>query len=438
MKMANPKSSKIRMPNVSLNLNIRGMKPSATVAINEYSDNLRKQGKRIYKLGLGQSPFPIPECVVQELRDNAHQKDYLPVKGLIPLRENLAKHYGKKFGTPYTKEDILVGPGSKELMFILQLAFYGDIIIPTPSWVSYAPQARIIGRQIQFLATTYASGWKITAKQLETLCAFNPTRPRIVILNYPSNPTGATYTLRELKTIAVVARRYQVLLLSDEIYGRLHHDAKHKSIVPYYPEGTIYSGGLSKWCGAGGWRFGFFIFPPGIRHLTDAMATIASETFTSTSAPIQYAAISAFNPNKELTDYQINIRRVLKKLGKDIAVRLRKAGARVYNPQGGFYLFPDFQKYRHQLAKLDIKSSVELCAAILEKTGVAVLPGVEFGRTYKELTMRIAYVNFDGAKALDDVRVIPKKRALRTQDLANSCAETYAAIERLAGFFESL
>lgn len=424
-------------PNLSLNLNIRGMKPSATVASNENSDKLIAQGRKIYKLGLGQSPFPVPECVVQALRDNAHQKDYLPVKGLTPLRETLAKRYKDKFGVPYTKEDVLVGPGSKELMFLLQLTFYGDIIIPTPSWVSYAPQARIIGRQIQFLATSYASGWKITAKKLETLCEFDPTRPRVVILNYPSNPTGGTYSPKELKSIAEVARRYKVLILSDEIYGRIHHDAKHKSIIPYYPEGSIYSGGLSKWCGAGGWRLGFFIFPPGLRHLTDAMASVASETYTSTSAPIQHAAISAFNPNDELTEYLTDVRRILKKLGRDISRRLRRAGARLEDPKGGFYLFPSFRKYRPALAKKGIKTSEELCSAILKKTGVAVLPGVEFGRTPKELTMRLAYVNFDGAHALAAARKA-KKRLLTTKDLAGPCRETYEAIERLAGFFESL
>jgi aspartate aminotransferase len=437
--MENPNSTpKVCMPNLSLNLNIRGMNPSATVAINEHSDELLAQGKKIFKLGLGQSPFPVPDCVVKELKKNAHQKDYLPVKGLIPLRETLAQRYSEKFGTEVTKDDILVGPGSKELMFILQLAFYGDIIIPTPSWVSYAPQARIIGRQIQFLGTSQKNNWKMTAKQLETLCEFDPTRPRIIILNYPSNPTGATFTPKELKAIADVARRYKVLILSDEIYGRIHHDGKHQSILPYYPEGTIYSGGLSKWCGAGGWRLGFFIFPSCMRHLTDAMATVASETFTSTSAPIQHAAIAAFKPNDELSRYIADVRRVLKTLGKDIALRLRKAGAKVNNPEGGFYLFPDFGKYRRALARKGIKSSAQLCSAILDETGVAVLPGSEFGRPANELTMRLAYVNFDGAKALKKASNIPKGRAIKSKDLSRSCADTYEAIERLSGFFENL
>ena len=179
-------------------------------------------------------------------------------------------------------------------MFLMQLVYYGDVVIPTPAWVSYAPQAQIIGRQVRWLPTQAENGWRLRPEQLDVLCRDDPSRPRIVILNYPSNPTGVTYSVEELEAIAEIARRYRLILLSDEVYGKLHHDGTHRSIAPMYPEGTIFSGGLSKWCGAGGWRLDVFVFPDGLRWLLDAMAAVASETFTSTCAPIQFAAVRAF------------------------------------------------------------------------------------------------------------------------------------------------
>ena len=109
-------------PDMQLNLNVRGLPPSATLAINERSDQLRRQGLKIYKMGLGQSPFPVPEIIVEELKRNAFQKDYLPVKGLSKLRRAVAEHHNRTFGIDCTEDDVLIGPGSKELMFILQLS----------------------------------------------------------------------------------------------------------------------------------------------------------------------------------------------------------------------------------------------------------------------------------------------------------------------------
>jgi len=120
-------------PAVHLNLNVRGLAQSATLAINERSNQLLRQGRPVFKLGLGQSPFPVPESVVEELRTNAYQKDYLPVKGLRELRKAVADYYRRTQRLQRSGEDVLIGPGSKELMFLLQLVYYGDLVIPTPA-----------------------------------------------------------------------------------------------------------------------------------------------------------------------------------------------------------------------------------------------------------------------------------------------------------------
>ena len=198
-----------------------------------------------------------------------------------------------------------------------------------------------------------------------------------------------------------MARKYKLILLSDEIYGEVHFEGKHKSIARYYPEGTIISTGLSKWAGAGGWRLGTFIFPRELRPLLDAMAIIASETFTSTSAPIQYAAISAFNGGADIDEYLAQSRRVLKVIGEYVHRRLTDMGAVAQKPEGAFYVFPDFSNFRDQLAKQDIKTSQAFCTALLENTGVAILPASDFGFVPDHLGARLAFVDFDGTEALN-------------------------------------
>ncbi len=390
----------------NLNLNVRGLKPSATLAINEKTHQLFREGKKVYRLGFGQSPFPVPESVVNALKENAHQKNYLPVKGLWALREMVADYKRRKKGIDRSAEDVLIGPGSKELLFLLQLVFYGDLLIPKPGWVSYAPQAKIVGRQVHWISTRQENDWRLMAEELEELCTEDPDRPRLLIMNYPSNPTGTTYNRNELIELAKVARKYSVVLLSDEIYGELHHKGQHVSIAHFYPEGTIVSGGLSKWCGAGGWRLGSFTFPPSLHWLMDAMAVAASETFTATSAPIQYAAVRAFEGGEELETYLTDSRRVLATIAKGLSEKLVAHHITHPKPLGAFYLFPNFEHYRENLAERGILTSVDLCKHLLLDTGVALLPAADFGLQPEVLAARLSYVDFDGGKSLKLIREI--------------------------------
>ena len=202
---------------ISLNLNVRGLGPSATLEINERSNELISNGIKVYKLGLGQSPFPVPTPVVNALKLHAHEKDYLPVKGLPALRKAVAEFHGKMDNVDVQSENVLIGPGSKELLFLLQIVFYGEIVVPTPCWVSYEPQAQITGRKIIFIPTSYKDRWRIKAENFANFCEgeCDMYRPRLLVLNYPGNPDGLTYTKDELRDIAKVARKYEVLILSD-------------------------------------------------------------------------------------------------------------------------------------------------------------------------------------------------------------------------------
>ncbi len=423
---------------VSLNLDIRGLNQSATIAINDISRDLKAEGKDVYRLGLGQSPFPVPQPVVDALKLHAHEKDYLPAKGLPSLRAAVAEFHRRKDGVEARAEGVMIGPGSKELMFLLQLVYYGELIVPTPCWVSYVPQAQIIGRKVSLVETSYETRWQMTAEDLERRCASEQDeyRPRILILNYPGNPDGCTYTEGELKDLAEVARRYEVVLLSDEIYGQLHHKGDHISVARFYPEGTIISSGLSKWCGAGGWRLGTFTFPPDMDWLLEAMAAVASETYTSVSAPIQYAAVRAFKDGVLIERYLWHARRILADLGRRCAKVLNDAGIRVHMPEGAFYLFIDCSPLAERLAKRGITNGPEMCNRLLRETGVAILPGTSFQRPEHELTARLAYVDFDGAKALAASETIALDKPLPDTFSDQYCRRVIEAICLLADWLK--
>ena len=414
-----------------LNPNVLGLPPSATLAINERSDALIADGRKVYKLGLGQSPFPVPECVVAALRDSAAEKDYLPVRGLRPLREMVTEFLHRRHGLERARRQVLVGPGSKELIFLTQLAYAGELLVPSPSWVSYAPQARIIGRRVTWLQTDFAHDWKLLPQTLDAHCRANPGLPRLLIVNYPNNPTGVVCSDAELATLAEVARRHQVLVISDEIYSDLDHSGRAASIAHHYPEGTVVSTGLSKWCGAGGWRLGLFSFPAELEWLCSALAAIASETYTSVSAPIQHAALRAFAGGPEIDAYLGHCRAVLAALGQHCAATLRDAGCRVPTVGGAFYLFPDFGALRARLAARGITGSAALAGKLLDDTGVATLPGHEFGRPHSELTLRLSYVNFDGARALAAAEAGER---VDIAFLRRHCPQTLEAIDRIAGW----
>ena len=411
---------------------LRGLPKSATLAINERSLALLRQGKAVYRFGLGQSPFPVPGTVVNALKASAHEKDYLPVEGLWELREAVAAFHRRVDGVDVAADGVVIGPGSKELMFLTQLAFGGALVLPTPCWVSYGPQARIAGRPVERIVTQAEARWRLTGAQLSAHCLAHGARPRLLILNYPGNPDGDTYSASELEDIAIAARRHGVIVLSDEIYGLTHHRGAHVSIARFYPEGTIISGGLSKWCGAGGWRLGTMAFPTRLRWLQSALASAASESYTSVSAPIQHAAIVAFDYGDDIQRYLQHSQRVLRVLAGEITGRLRAAGLDLQTPTGAFYLWLDFSQHAAALARRGIVDGPSLCERLLEDTGVALLPGVAFERTEDELSARLAYVDFDGDAALTLSAAHASDDALIEELLAGPCETLIAGVNALA------
>ena len=317
---------------------IKNLKPSSTLLMNEESKNLEKEGKQIFKFGFGQSPFQIPEDVVNELKKNSHQNKYLPMQGLSELRDAVALYTSNKKGNNYKADNVIIGPGSKELMFLLHILFDGDVILPAPSWVSYAPQA-IIGRnKVHWIETKRENNWFPTGDEIEQVISKNKNKNYLLFLNSPNNPSGQI--CENLDEIATVASKNNLIILSDEIYSELSFDTGFKSISNFCPEKTIISTGLSKWCGAGGWRLGYFIIPDSLKEIKNKLKVLASETFSSVSAPIQYAAISAYQ--NDHSSYIRNSSNILKNVGEYVYENLKSNNVIISKPKGGFYLMPEF------------------------------------------------------------------------------------------------
>ena len=360
------------------------LKPSATLAINEESNRLKKIGKKVYKFGFGQSPFPIPENIVLELKNNASKNKYLPMQGLEELRIAIATYLNNN-NYNFKSDDIVIGPGTKELMLLTHISFNGEIILPAPSWVSYQPQALIAKNKVHWIQTSSNSNWFPTAQQLEDKVKNIKNKNLLLILNSPNNPSGTI--CKNLEEIAEVSKKYKLIIVSDEIYSNLTFSNKYKSISNFYPEGTIVSSGLSKWCGAGGWRLGYFAIPNELSELKNSLKILNSESFTSVSAPIQYAAIEAYTGN--YLTYLEKVKKILFYVGMYVYDNLKSNAINILKPEGGFYLFPEFVNAK-------FSSSSEMCKNILEKTGVALLPGSDFGMDSKIMIARLSYTDFDG------------------------------------------
>ena len=365
------------------------LKQSSTLVINEKCKKLITQGKKVYQFGFGQSPFPVPEKIVTALKNNAHRKEYLPIQGLSKLRESISKDLKKKTGVDYPKENIVITPGSKEAMLLLHVAFNGEIILSAPSWVSYEPQA-IIGRnKVHWIKTSRENNWFPTANQLEKKIKSIKKKNLIFILNSPNNPSGTM--CKNLKELAAVLKKYNVIVLSDEIYTDLTFCNKYESISKYYPERTFISGGLSKWCGAGGWRVGFFATPSKLSELLENIKTLASESYSTVNSPAQFAAVEAYEGDfSEYKDKTINI---LRSVGNYVYNNLKSNKVLINPPQGAFYLMPEFPNKKY-------KTSTELCERILDETGVAMLPASDFGFGPKKMLTRLCYIDFDGNEFL--------------------------------------
>jgi aspartate/methionine/tyrosine aminotransferase len=427
--------------NVRVNSQLANLDESATLVINQRVKDLRAQGHSIVHFGFGQSPFQIHHSIQEALCKNADKKSYLPTKGLPELRETLARFIKKHFGYDYLPENILIGPGSKQLLYQATAVLEGPFILPAPSWVSYGPQAEILGKHILTIQTKKENSYKLTAHELDNICSSIDHRQKILMMNSPNNPTGTVYRKSELQDLASVCREHSVMVLSDEIYAHLSFDGVSPGgMAEFYPEGTLVSGGLSKAFHAGGYRLGFLAAPVGMEEAVRCMAVMSSETYTSVSAPIQYAAIEAFT-NPAVTEYARACGQIHRATSHYLFERFKEMRLSCVEPEGAFYLFPDFEHYRSLLSKAAVRNSKQLSKKLLDTYGVATLPAGAFYCSNEMLACRVATVDYDGARvyeAFERARKLDKDFVLGKDFVEEHCPQLKLGVERIRQFLLDL
>ncbi|MDB9961608.1 aminotransferase class I/II-fold pyridoxal phosphate-dependent enzyme [Oceanihabitans sp.] len=419
-----------------ININIKQLKPSSTLAINQKVHQLKSEGKIVYHFGFGQSPFNIHKSIVKALKKNASNNNYLPTLGLLKLRKTIALFLQEYQQITIDSEFIFIGPGSKELLYQTILILNGTFLIPKGSWVSYGPQIESKGGKYNILETYLKDNFKLTASVLERYCQINRDDQKILILNSPNNPTGAVYTQLELEALSVVCRTYNLIVISDEIYSQINFSSPYSpSIFSFYPEKTIVFGGLSKVFSAGGYRLGFMGLPEGLKYLHNTYKSLFSETFSAVSSPIQYAAIEAYKmPLKLKKDIEINTA-ILAEISKYIYTKLSLNNVLCTEPQGAFYMMIGFYNYKNQINKLGIYDSQKLATYLLEKFQVALLPANDFYFNNDELFFRMAFVDFNGNKIKQHFKENP---TINEVFLKKYCPNILNGIERILQFLKVL
>ncbi|XP_059143853.1 aspartate aminotransferase-like [Physella acuta] len=418
----------------------RNYSGASNLAFNEKIKRLNKEGQNISHFGFGQSPFPIIETAIGALQKQAHQNSYLPVQGIPELRKKICdfhKHYDQ---VDFDPEDVIVGPGSKELILLLLTVFNGDVLVNSPSWTTYRPQAILTGHTAYNVDSSEEDEWKVTVTSLEKVITENDmSYYKILILTNPCNPTGTCYTESELRKLTEVFRRHHVLVLSDEIYARVHYTHSHVCLSKVYPEGTVLSTGMSKWASAGGWRVGYHVYPKELSHLLSVVKSAASHSFSCAPAPMQYAFVEVIQNKSACDDYIKHTTRIMKVVAEFCVRELQSVGVKVVPPKAGYYIFPNFEVIRGQLARRGVRTCQEMCDLILSEVTVAVMPGgPDHLRPADELTTRLCYVNFDGALALAESRKLGLDVELDASFVEDVCTPVYQGIVKLRNWILEL
>lgn len=373
------------------------MRISPTLAANEIIAAHRRAGRPVLPLGFGEAGLPVLPELREELARHAHRNGYGPVAGIEELRIASAGYWTRR-GLPTEAERMIAGPGSKSLLYALLLATEGDVVLPQPSWVSYAAQADLAGRRPIFVPTRTGQGGVPDPDALaDTIAEAHRTGRRVgsIVLTQPDNPTGGRAEPAVLQAVCEIAERHGLLVISDEIYRDLLFPGEPPLLSPaaLLPDRVVVTSGLSKNLALGGWRLGVARLPAGDLgiELGLRLAGIASELWSSPAQPVQWAAAYAYAEPAAVVARIEQARTCYAAVTTAVAEVFRAAGCSVPQPRGGFYIYPDLGAHREVLrVTASVHTGAELADLLLREHGVAVLPGSAFGEDRAALRLRVA------------------------------------------------
>ena len=359
------------------------VKPSATLAADAKARELKAAGKNVISLAAGEPDFDTPdnvkEAAIRAIRDG--KTKYTNVDGIPELKAAICGKFARENALTYTPAQINVSPGGKAVIYNAMLATLNpgdEVVIPAPYWVSYPDMVLLAGGEPRFVPTSAATGFKMQAADLEA--AITP-RTRWLILNSPSNPSGAAYTKAELRAVAAVLLRHpQVWILTDDMYEHLvFGDFEFWTIAQVEPalyERTLTMNGVSKAYAMTGWRIGY---AGGPAPLIGAMAKVMSQTTSNPSSISQWAAVEALNGPQDF----IKPNAALFEQRRDLVVSMlnQARGIRCPTPEGAFYVYPSVEGLIGKTAPSGkpIRSDEDFAVELLETEGVSVVFGAAFG-----------------------------------------------------------
>ena len=389
----------------------KNLKPSATLAITAKAKDLKSKGIDIIGFGAGEPDFDTPNNIKSAAKDSIDSgfTKYTSASGIIELKEAIRERISIDYGLSYENKEILVGSGAKHVLYNLfnVLIDKGDeVLIPAPYWVSYPEQVKISGGVPIIIQTIQKDGFKITKNQIASRCNENT---KILVLNYPSNPTGSTYNYDELCQIAEICKEKNLIVISDEIYDKIiYSNEKHISFPQLSEDAknrTILVNGVSKTYSMTGWRIGY---AAGNSEVISAMNNLSGQSTSNPTSISQKAAIEAFSGNQSKVEEMLGEFEIRKEYISSFLNEIE--GIECFVPKGAFYVFPDISYYFGKSFKgKEIRNSIEFTDFLLDHAKVAVVPGIEFG---SDKHIRISY-----ATSMNDIKEGTKRIKESLQDL---------------------
>lgn len=361
---------------------VQSLKPSATIAAASKAKALKAKGVTVYDFTLGEPDFNTPEHIQEAARVamKSGHTHYTASGGIPELKQAICNAYKRDHGLEYQPNQVLVSNGAKHSLHNVLTALCGpgdEVIIPAPYWVSYEALVELAGAKPVIVNTTEESGFRLSAAQFDG--AIN-SRTKLLLLNSPCNPTGATYSATQLQALADVAVKRNVFVCSDEIYEKLlYTDEPFRSFSTLngnMQERTILVSGVSKAYAMTGWRIGWTMAP---KALTDAMDNLQSQETSNPCSVSQYAALAALNGPQDCVE---SMRKEFAKRRQYTLERIRKLpGVSMPEPGGAFYAFFNVSRnFGRPLGKgTTVQNSTDFCSAILEECHVAMVSGDAFG-----------------------------------------------------------
>jgi aspartate aminotransferase len=415
--------------------------------VNEYREKCKKGGCTFDYAGFafGQSPFHVPPPLVKALAEQADKGYYSPAEGITILREAIAGFNKRHFNLDVDISRIVVGPGTKSLIFSIFSMITGTVIIPSPSWIGYYPQLRLLGRPYRTFKLLPEFNYKVDPIRLEELLKkmIHLEKQHLLIINNPHNPTGALYSKDEITDIANVCRRNNTLVLADEIYSLTTYNfSEFTSMGAIYPEGTFVTNGLSKDRSAGGYRLGTCILPDqGSDKLKTEFTKIAVTVYTNVSTPTQYASVVVYEPNEEVEEYISITRNINRMMGFYMSDEFNKIeGIKCTKPSGTFYFYADFNLLRGKLKEKGVITSNDLGRSLLSHPHhIATTTGDAIMLDPDDYGARIAFVDYDGKSAFKRYQKDPPKNQAEERKFVNECApKMIDGIEMLKEYVNTL